>query len=66
MMNSCVRRNEEAVGTGNEFGNYCFEPHLLQKVADAGSDAPQLIQNFFEGDPGGAGETTGAAGAAGA
>jgi hypothetical protein len=29
-----------------QYSSYCFEPHLLQKVARAGSGAPQFVQNF--------------------
>ena len=33
----------------NEFDDYCFVPHLLQKVARIGKGAPQLTQNFPAG-----------------
>ena len=33
--------------------DYCFDPHLLQKLTYSGSGAPQLMQNFPAG--GGAG-----------
>jgi len=40
--------------TGVECYSYCFEPHLLQKVACAGSVAPQFMQNLSAVTVGGA------------